>query len=461
MKIKIIALVTFLALVAQSNAQKISGRLSAIPNQTIQLQGFDNFNTYVIDSTQTDAMGNFSLNFKQQNYGIGLLSTKELKPAIVILTKEAVVFELIQDELEYNLQVSQGLQNMLFKRYVTEQPKREQALSAWRYLQDLYASDAFFIKSKESLKAIKKETEKVHRSEEQFLNNLAADSYLKWYIQVRKLIQSVAQVAQYRTDEIPATREALRNIDFTDQRLYKSGMLNEAIENHIWFIENSSGSLDQVFEDLNKSVDIILDQLINDNEKFNLVASRIFEVLEKRSLFTSSEYLSKKLLTSDDCGCLNTDLEKRLHKYGTMATGQIAPDIEFKEFTYYPDGVSAKQLSGLEADYYLVVFAASWCGYCTESIPKIGEMYSQLKTKNIEVVMVSLDEKPEDFAQFAGPLPFVSTTDYQKWNSKPVSDYQVYATPSYFLLDKDLKILAKLKSVEHLKSWVDYKFSNN
>jgi peroxiredoxin len=102
-----------------------------------------------------------------------------------------------------------------------------------------------------------------------------------------------------------------------------------------------------------------------------------------------------------------------------------------------------------------VVFAAGWCSHCTEELPKIAAYYPTLKEKNVEVILVSLDENASDFAKFAAPFPFISTTDYKKWEGQAALDYQVYATPSYFLLDKDLKIVKRLNSVEHLKAMVD------
>lgn len=453
-------IVLFLFVFIQTNvffAQQIKGQFSALPNQSIKLQGFDNFDTYVIDSTQTDAAGNFTLQFTQQDYGMGLLVPEKNKSFITVLSNEDVKLKGTTTAAPESIKLTEGTQNIAFIDYVSQQPKRDQALSAWSYLQKMYATEDIFSEEKSPKKAITKEIKRIHKSEASFLKDLPEESYVKWYIPTRKLLGSVAQVAQYRTEEIPATREALREMNFADERLYKSGLLKEAIENHIWFIENSSGNLDQVFADLNTSVDIILDQLTEDNEKFNLVASKMFEVLEERSLFTSSEYLSKKLLESDDCGCLNIDLEKRLHKYGKMATGAKAPDISFTEYTYFPEGVAATKMSELKADYYLVVFAAGWCPHCTESLPKIAKMYPEFKEKNVEVILVSLDENAKDFAQFAAPFPFISTTDYQKWDGKAVADYQVYGTPSYFMLDQELTIVKKLKSVDHIKSYIDYK----
>lgn len=458
MTTKIFSFVSILVLgLTHLNAQTITGHLANHPKQKVILYGFDNFDRYAIDSSQTDAQGQFTLNFSAAAHGIGLIETEVTRPSLIILAQEQITIEWTAIEDDFQVAITEGRQNLIFQQYLSEQPKREQALSALNYLQNMYAQDAHFSANTSVSKEFDKEIKRLHQEEAAFMKGLDADAFVTWYIPIRKLLGSVARIAQYETEKIPDTREALQAINYADDRLYKSGLLKEAIENHIWFIENSSGSLDSVFADINRSIDIIIDQLKKeDNEKFNLITQRFFDVLEKRSLFTSSEYLAKRLLDGDDCGCINPNFEKQLHKYGKMATGATAPDIAFTEFTYFPEGVQAKSLSELNADYYLVIFAAGWCGHCTEEVPKIADYYPTLKDKNIEVVLVSLDENAKDFAQFAAPMPFISTTDYQKWDSQAATDYQVFGTPSYFLLDKDLKILQKLKSVEHIKSWVEW-----
>jgi thiol-disulfide isomerase/thioredoxin len=440
----------------QSIAQQITGVLPDVPNQKIYLYGYDNFDPYAIDSTISDAQGVFKLNFSTTDHGVGLVQTEVTRPSLIILAQDYIAIEWTAVEDDFQAAVTQGRENLLFQQYAREQPKREQVLSAWNYLQNMYAQDDYFALNIHAHKAIDLEIQRLHQEEDSFMKSLDADAFVTWYIPIRKLLGSVARIAQYETEKIPATREALQAINYADTRLYKSGLLHEAIENHIWFIENSSGPLDSVFADLNRSIDIIIAQLKDDNEKFNLITQRIFDVLEKRSLFTSSEYLAKRLLEGDDCGCINPNFEKQLHKYGKMATGATAPDIAFTEFTYFPAGLQATTLSELNADYYLVIFAAGWCGHCREALPEIARLYPELKAKNIEVVLVSLDENAKDFAQFAAPMPFISTTDYQKWDGQAATDYQVFGTPSYFMLDKDRKILMKFISVEHLQSWVDW-----
>ncbi|MDG1275713.1 MAG: hypothetical protein P8O16_00430 [Algoriphagus sp.] len=72
-----------------------------------------------------------------------------------------------------------------------------------------------------------------------FLSSLDAESYLSCYLSVRKLVSSVVNVAQYRTEEIPASLAAFRSLDYRDPRLYKSGLLRDVMDSYFWLLENS------------------------------------------------------------------------------------------------------------------------------------------------------------------------------------------------------------------------------
>jgi hypothetical protein len=91
-----------------------------------------------------------------------------------------------------------------------------------------------------------------------FLAGLPEGSYVSWYLPVRKLVSSVSTIAQFRTEEIPAAINAFRELDYTDERLYKSGLLRETIEAHFWLIENSGRSLDSVYIEMNISIDYMM-----------------------------------------------------------------------------------------------------------------------------------------------------------------------------------------------------------
>ena len=79
-------------------------------------------------------------------------------------------------------------------------------------------------------------------------------------------------------------------------------------------------------------------------------------------------------------------------------------------------------------------------------------MYPELKVHNMEVVYVSLDTEKSDFEPVAAEYPWVSYFDYGGWSSKPVLDYHVFASPTIYLLGKNLEILYKVVSPEHLEA---------
>lgn len=72
------------------------------------------------------------------------------------------------------------------------------------------------------------------------------------------------------------------------------------------------------------------------------------------------------------------------------------------------------------------------------------------------MVFVSLDEYEAEFKNFAGNFPFISMCDYEKWDTKPAKDYYVFSTPTMFLLDRNLEIILRPKSVKQMDAWVDW-----
>jgi len=437
-----------------ATAQKISGQWKQLPNSTIRLEGFDGFKAYPIASDSMDKSGRFSLAYTQKDYGIGCLIAGDNKPLFVVLSGEDIVIQGDAPGALATVEIVKGDQNIAFAQYATQQPKREQALSAWVYLENLYRSDSLFTIQPAPQKAITAEMQRIRQEDDAFIAALPENSYVRWFLPVRKLVSNVSAIAQYRTDEIPATLRALRALNYADERLYKSGLFKDAIDNHIWFIENTSGSLDSVFADINRSIDAMLQPLVHDEKKYNAFTGYLFDLLEQRSLTCSSEYLALKVLNDKSCG-INADLANKLEGYRKLKKGSKAPDIVFPKHTVFPQGTQAGSLKDIQALYKLVVFGAGWCGHCQEIMPKLAALYPQWKSKGIEIVFVSLDETATDFNQAAGKLPFIATCDFQKWKGKAVTDYHVFATPTYYLLDENLKIVLKPVSVEQIDAWVN------
>lgn len=451
-------MITFVLFSLFLQSQTITGNLSLLANQTIKLEGFNGLNTYPIASTPIDEKGSFKLTYSKADYGVGYLMSADEKPFFVILSGEDI--EIVGEALSFieTIKITKGRENQWFEKYAQEHPRREQALSAWMYLEKIYTQDPLFEVQDNSAKNIQTEKQRIKTEDATFLAQLPKESYVSWFLPMRKLVSSVSTVAQNSPEEIPATIVAFRKIDYTDQRLYKSGLFKDAMESHFWLLENSGLSLDSVFIEMQLSIDAMLEHLIKDEKKLNEVTDYLFDLLERHSLYQASEYLALKVLNEVSC-TIDSDIAKQLETYRAMKKGNTAPDILFRGENFAPGyGLNnfPKKLSDLKSKYTVVVFGASWCPTCTQEVPEIAKLYSKWKQNNVEVVFVSLDEDKEAYRNFVKYIPFLSTCDFKKWESPIAKGYYVFGTPTMFLLDDKRKILLRPNSVKQMDAWVDW-----
>ncbi len=453
-------LIFFLCFFAQlACAQNIiTGTFPQLASQQIKLIGFDGFGIYKIDSTTVSAPGVFTLKYTDKDKGMGYLAAADNKSYFVVLANENIELKGEVLSMPETIKIVEGKENQLFGQYAYEHPRREQALSAWDYLEKIYANDPFYAAQETPKQAISSEKQRIKTEDRLFLSTLNPDTYVSFYLPLRKLVSSVSIVAQYRSEEIPAAIASFRSIDYTDHRLYKSGLLADVIESHFWLLENSGRSLDSVYIEMNTSIDILVENLLSDNQKLNEITEYLFKFLEKRSLFGASEYLAFKLLNEQSC-TINNSFAAQLESYRAMKKGTIAPDFDFQGKVLAPAysvSTMPQRLSGLTSKYTVLVFGASWCPQCPQELSQIKGFYQKWKAQGVEVIFVSLDENEKMFNSFAGVFPFISLCDYKKWESPMVQKYHVFATPTLYLLDHKREILLRPHSVKQLDSWVDW-----
>jgi thiol-disulfide isomerase/thioredoxin len=447
----------FLSYISFSKGQTITGNLTLLVSQPIKLEGFNGLKTYPISSTIIDEKGNFKLKYSKSDYGVGYLKSAEDKPLFVILSGEDI--ELVGEALNYleTLKITKGKENQWFQKYAQDHPRREQALSALDYLERIYTLDPLFSVHKTPALLIESEKNRIKNEDAEFLFALPKDSYVSWFLPTRKLVSSASTVAKYHPKEIPATIAAFRAMEYTDTRLYKSGLFRDAIESHFWLLENTVKSPDSVFVEMQLSIDTMLTNLIKDEKILNEIVDYLFDLLERHSLFQASEYLAIKVLNETSC-TIDTDLAKQLESYRAMKKGRIAPEVGFENFTYLY-GTKQTQLKNLEdikTPYILVIFGASWCPKCSEEFPQIIQYYMKWRNNGVEVIYISLDTEQAVFEQSLSKYPFFVYCDFKKWAGKVVQDYYVFGTPSMYLLNNKREILLRPNSVNQMDAWVDW-----
>ena len=442
----------------QSIAQTLTGTFPSLANQTLSLEGSKGLTTYSIGNTKADEKGQFSLTYSPQDYGVAFLSGEDKKPFVVILEKSGVRLEGQVLSEASSIRILEGQENRWFEQYTQEQGKREQALSAWGYLQNLYQNDPLFATQQVPILAIGGEVMRLQQEDGQFISTLPSESFARWFLPIRKLISSVGAVAQYRTAELPQTIAAFRTMDYADPRFQKSGLFRDVFESQFWLLENSGGTLDEIYGKMEVSIDAILLNVEKNATLYNEVVAYLLELLERRSLTNAAEYLALTVLEQDKVA-LQPRLARQLEGYRAMKVGTTVPEIQFTgdillqgKPVAYPS-----RLTEVKAPYRLVIFGASWCPACSEAMAELIPLYEKWNKLGVEAIFVSLDTDPTAFQAYSKGMPFIAFSDYKKWDTQAVADYYVSSSPSFYLIDQSGKLLLRPQSVKQIDAWVEWK----
>ncbi len=149
--------------------------------------------------------------------------------------------------------------------------------------------------------------------------------------------------------------------------------------------------------------------------------------------------LATALLPSVDNSIIK-DFVEGIKKIQNLKIGGLAPDFTGNT----PDGRKIS-LSDFKGKYLMIDFWASWCGPCRMENPNVVKLYEKYKSKNFEILGVSLDDNGEKWknAIAADGLQWPQISDLKGWESDFATLYSITEIPQTYLLDKEGKIIAR------------------
>jgi peroxiredoxin len=138
--------------------------------------------------------------------------------------------------------------------------------------------------------------------------------------------------------------------------------------------------------------------------------------------------------------------------------GSAAP-----EFTLKNRQGEAVSLSDFRGKIVLLDFWASWCASCIASIPSLKELYEKYRDTGFEIIGISTDSDEAAWLRSIEQheLPWINlidrSTDGDMKNTIS-TDYSVVFLPTFIMVDKKGKILAKNLSIEEMERLLNDSF---
>lgn len=122
---------------------------------------------------------------------------------------------------------------------------------------------------------------------------------------------------------------------------------------------------------------------------------------------------------------------------------QVAAESPVAQAIAAANVVNAKP--NLNADYYIYVQSASWCGPCKKEMPELVKIYPQMQAANVELILVDMDDSAQSalaFLQsFHAAFPGIH---YQDPAMKNLPGYaEARAVPHATIVDAKGRLVAK------------------
>ncbi|WP_299048048.1 thioredoxin family protein [uncultured Polaribacter sp.] len=388
------------------------------------------------------AVGNFSFTLPKDTKIGAYRVTYQLESSgfvDFIFNKEDVRFGFHPEYPNQSVQFYESKENIFYKNYLDAIAVAQQSIDSVQIASlrnpDLNLTSTY----KDALL-------KADNIQESFLED-AKDLYIKPFIKAsfRSNSQKLILSAQQYMSNLVNT--FFDKIDFNDKTLLNSSFLVDRITDYVFYINYSDDT--EVQERLFKeSVDTVMSKINEVIFKKDIIEFLVGE-FEKTKNVSLIDYLFENYYDKLPEGVQNKKYKTEKLALFMAEVGRTAPDFTWKEAN------KVFSLSTLnEADTYVLVFWSTSCSHCLREIP---QLHKYLQENNaIKVVAFSLENDDFGWKNYIPNLPnWHHVLGLNKWENKIARTYNIMATPTYFILNTNKKIIAKPDTIKDVKAFLE------
>lgn len=423
------------------NAQfTFKGKIDHYEDKRIVVKINQSIEDFMVGNLVTNQEGYFSIPIKQNYTGIISLTLLDAQTTFSFLADNTNIdFKATIQNNKFIVIDGGNDINRKYLAFDNYNVKNQQVLPSLQAITSLYnPSDEFYIPLRKEIDNIKN----LKKPEDS--NN----EYLNFYIDANKFVQDTTPVESNTANAESVKNQIIEYFKNAPEYLENSGLIKSLLYNYIIYSTLNASSRSDTEKKLENSLDILLDEVGEDTSRGQAVLANAINLLNTYGI----ENLAKKYndkVSSLTCE-ISPELKALIDKNNNIKEGKIIPNLEF---THVIDN-KYKSLYDIKNNYKLVLVWASWCSHCKEELPNLKTFYETFKAKGGEIIGFSVDYNKEEWQKVVKDLPWINDSDFLYWDSKFAKTLNITGTPTFFLLDKNNKILKISAKVSELSNFI-------
>ena len=432
-----------------SFAQIVSIKVANLNTDKAVLLSLTGEKVSILDSLTAVVDGNFQFSLYKKHSGFYRLLFKNKSWIDFIYDNEDVEIETDANNISDSLRILKSESDKIYYEFARRNKDYKTKTELLQLILARYPKEYEYYQNTK---------EKLIQVQEDYLNfiNITMqenpNSFVARY--VRSAQMSVVDVGIPFNEQLTYLKtHALDNVNFYDDGLiYSDAFTNKTIE-YLTYYRNPQLPLELLEKEFMAAVDSILNKAKVNEIVYQHIAEYLIDGFKKFGFDKIIDYIVENYVIKDNL-CLDekleSSIERRIDQARNFKIGSIVSNIVITD-----SSGRHIELNKITTEQTLILFYSSWCPHCIELIPKINQLYKNQNNINTEVFAVSVDTAKSDWIQFieVNNLDWINVSDLNGWSGKAANDYYLYATPTMFLIDKQLKLIAKPSSIEELYKW--------
>ena len=442
LKILVITLLFLMPLCIYS--QTVSATFFNLPQQKVYLNAYTGFYMEVLDSVMMsqDKRVDFNTPLKQGMYEL----ETEYGETLDFLYDNSVVKIIVKDF--YDSASVEFINSQLNTDWNAYNIFKDQVLKSMEMLKPILRN---YDKETEFYKTAKNEYNSLQDKFISFTDSLMThDNYAS------KLIKADRFLPLNLDDDLDKQRDYLivnfyNNVDFNDLSLIPTNVIADKTLDFLSILQTPEHDHDQQIMSLILGIDNVLHRATVNYEMYKYLFQFLIEGFNELGYEDIVDYMSR-VPYSEEVDCTEEQYNELLSivefnsrvRLGSIAENISGTTIFDQDFELYE----------LEDEFTIIYFWSYTCDHCRYTLKHLKNFLDENNNFSLVAVSVKGDLRKIKNLVKKEKIDGYFYHDGLEWDSPVISDYAVTATPTFFLLDKDKKIIYKPFDFKELADFV-------